>query len=59
VAKAPELKNTRVLLVTGIRKEKKITYEIEPDQAWLPVRKILEKPVLPEVILAEVRNALA
>jgi two-component system, OmpR family, alkaline phosphatase synthesis response regulator PhoP len=58
VPQQPELRNTKVILVTGIRKEKHLAYNFEPDETWLPVEKILEKPVPPETLLDEVKKAL-
>ncbi len=54
----PELKDMSVILVTGVRKEKDLTYSFEPDETWLPVDKILEKPVPPEKLLEEVKREL-
>ena len=59
IPQTPELRGMPVLLVTGIRREKNITYDFEPDETWLPVSKILEKPVAPEALLEEVRSAIA
>lgn len=54
----PELKDMKVILVTGVRKEKDLTYSFEPDETWLPVDKILEKPVPPEKLLEEIKREL-
>lgn len=54
----PELRNMKVLLVTGIRKAKDLPYGFEPDKTWLPVDKVMEKPVPPEKMLDEVKRAL-
>ena len=59
VPENPDLRNMKILMVTGIRKELELSYTLEPDQTWLPVNKLLEKPVLPEQFLEEVKNALA
>ena len=37
--------------MTGIRKEMNLPFGFEPDNTWLPVRTVLEKPVKPEVLL--------
>ena len=58
IPKTPELRNMPVLLVTGIRREKNIAYNFEPDETWLPVEKILEKPVKPEKLMEEIDRAL-
>ena len=51
IPSTPELRNMKVLLVTGIRKEMNLPFGFEPDEAWLPVKEVLEKPVKPQVLL--------
>ncbi len=52
------LKNTPVIMVTGVRKEMNLPFGFEPDETWLPVKQILEKPVKPEVLLNAVADAV-
>lgn len=52
------LKGTPVVMVTGVRKEMNLPFGFEPDETWLPVKEILEKPVKPETLLNAVSNAL-
>lgn len=52
------LKGTPVIMVTGVRKEMNLPFGFEPDETWLPVKEILEKPVKPETLLNAVSNAL-
>ena len=47
-----------VIIMTGIRKAKTLPFRYEPDEDWLPVKAVLEKPVQPETLLAEVEKAL-
>jgi len=57
--KDPELKNTPILMLTGV--ENKTGFEFKSaagDQEWLPVEGFLDKPVEPEVLLAEVEKLL-
>ncbi len=54
-----EVKGTPVIMVTGVRKEMSLPFGFEPDQTWLPVKQILEKPVKPETLLNAVSEALA
>ena len=54
VGEIPELKDLPVILMTGIREKQDLGYGFEPDDAWLPVKVVLEKPVRPERLLAEV-----
>ncbi len=59
IAEMPELKSMPVLMLTGLRKEKSLPFGLEPDEGWLPVRVVLEKPVPPDVLLKEVKRLLA
>jgi CheY-like chemotaxis protein len=52
------LTKTPVIMVTGVRKEMNLPFGFEPDETWLPVKQILEKPVKPEVLLNAVADAL-
>jgi CheY-like chemotaxis protein len=58
IPETPELRHMPVILVTGIRHDKDLAYGFEPDETWLPVDKVLEKPVPPETLLKEVEAAL-
>ena len=49
-----KLKMTPIIIMTGIRREMNLPFGFEPDEAWLPVKKVLEKPVKPEVLLSAV-----
>jgi len=53
-----ELQGTPIIMVTGVRKEMNLPFGFEPDETWLPVKEILEKPVKPETLLNAVSNAL-
>jgi CheY-like chemotaxis protein len=53
-----EVKGTPVIMVTGVRKEMNLPFGFEPDETWLPVKQILEKPVKPETLLKAVAEAL-
>ncbi len=48
-----------VILITGIRKAMRLPFGYEPDNDWLPVKAVLEKPVHPEQLLKHVSDALA
>jgi DNA-binding response OmpR family regulator len=54
----PELEGTPVIMLTGIRREKNLAYGFEPDESWLPVKDVLEKPIDPARLIAVVENAL-
>ncbi len=51
-------KGIPVILVTGIRKAKTLPFKFEPDEEWLPVKAVLEKPVKSEELLSNVAEAL-
>jgi len=51
-------KSIPVILITGIRKDMNLPFAFEPDTDWLPVSRILEKPVKPETLLNAVAEAL-
>jgi CheY-like chemotaxis protein len=55
----PQTKHLPVILITGIRKAKTLPFRFEPDEDWLPVKAVLEKPVKPDELLHSVQAALA
>jgi CheY-like chemotaxis protein len=59
VQQNPALKGLPIILVTGVTKDLGISYGFEPDESWLPVKSIMEKPVDPEKLLAEIEKRLA
>jgi CheY-like chemotaxis protein len=48
------LQNTPIIVMTGIRREMNLPFGFEPDETWLPVKRVLEKPVKPEVLLSAI-----
>lgn len=58
IRKDPITKGIPVILVTGIRKAKGLPFSYEPDEDWLPVKAVLDKPVRAEQLLASVKAAL-
>lgn len=58
VAKVPELEGLQVIMLTGIREKKNLPFGFEPDEMWLPCKAVLEKPIAPDKLLAEVRKVL-
>ena len=54
-----DLKGTPIIMVTGVRKEMSLPFGFEPDNTWLPVKQILEKPVKPQALLDAVTSALS
>jgi CheY-like chemotaxis protein len=55
----PELKDTVVIMLTGIKRALNLPFAFEPDSGWLPVKAILEKPIPPNELLKAVAEALA
>ena len=58
IAKTPELKSMRVLMVTGAAKALNLPGKIHPSAKWLPVDRVLEKPLDPEQLIKEVERLL-
>lgn len=58
ISHSPDIKDIPVIMLTGIRKAKNLPFKFDPDEDWLPVKAVLEKPVAPEVLLKEVEKAL-
>lgn len=56
--KIESLKKTPVIMITGVRKEMNLPFGFEPDDTWLPVQQVLEKPVKPDVLLEAVSKAI-
>jgi CheY-like chemotaxis protein len=51
-------RNIPVIMVTGIKKAKNLSFRFEPDEDWLPVKAVLDKPVKPEVLLKHIVEAI-
>ena len=56
MAKDANLKGTPVVMLTGIRREMNLSFGFEPDEDWLPVKAVLEKPVKPELLLKTIEE---
>ena len=56
IHKDEKLRNVPVIIITGVRKEMSLPFGFEPDETWLPVKGVLEKPVKPEVLLKAVEE---
>ena len=54
----PLLKGVKILLVSGITKELKLPQSLKPDESWLPVTRIMEKPIDPCRFINEVKQIL-
>ncbi|NUM35257.1 MAG: response regulator [Candidatus Brocadiae bacterium] len=58
IPQTPELKNMPILLVTGIRREMNLPFGFEPDETWLPVSSVMEKPIDPVKFVETVKNKI-
>lgn len=54
----PSLKGTKVLLVSGIAKEMKLSKPLSPDETWLPVTRVMDKPIDPARFIYEIGQLL-
>jgi CheY-like chemotaxis protein len=50
----PGMRDLPVIMLTGIRRAKRLPFRFEPDPDWLPVVAVLEKPVRPDELLRHV-----
>jgi CheY-like chemotaxis protein len=58
--KDPQFKDMPILMLTGIRKETGIDFKSTAgDPTWCPVDAYLEKPIEPDILLAEVAKLLS
>ena len=53
-----ELKNVPILLATAVRRIKPWWGNVTPNTDWLPVNKVLDKPISPDELLAEIAAVL-
>jgi len=58
IPETPELRGMPVLLVTGVVREMHLPFRFDPDSTWLPVDQVIDKPVPPEKLLAEIRKRI-
>ncbi len=58
IRETPELRDLRLIMITGVRSAMHLPFRFEPDSHHLPVDAILEKPVAPADLLREVRKQL-
>jgi len=58
IPETPELRKMPVLMVTGIRREMNLPFGFEPDETWLPVNSVFEKPIDPEKLLEEIKKRI-
>jgi len=52
----PETNYLPIIIITGIKKEKGLPFSYEPDDDWLPVKAVMEKPMKPAELLAKIQE---
>jgi CheY-like chemotaxis protein len=53
----PATNKIPVIMITGIRSTLNLPFPLKPDEDWLPVKAILEKPVKADELLRHVKEA--
>ena len=54
----PDLKDTPVIILSGLKKFFGMTTDFTPDETWMPVKAFLEKPVKPATLLDAIQKVL-
>ena len=58
IKKDPELKETPVVMLSGVKKVLELGYDVTPDADFMPVEAFIDKPVKPEKLLATIEEVL-
>jgi CheY-like chemotaxis protein len=58
IREIPELAGMGVVLVTGVTKALHLPRDLSPDEHWLPVDRVMEKPVSPDRLIKELARVL-
>jgi two-component system, OmpR family, alkaline phosphatase synthesis response regulator PhoP len=58
IAGMPELAKMGILLVTGVTRAMRLPADLVPDKNWLPVDRVLEKPIVPDHLILEIERVL-
>lgn len=54
-----EMQNTKILLITGATHALHLPAPLQPDKTWLPVDRVLEKPIAPDRLIAELERVIS
>lgn len=58
IRKDPELKDTPVVMLSGVKKVLELGYDMSPDEDFMPVQAFIDKPVKPEKLLTTIEEVL-
>jgi CheY-like chemotaxis protein len=53
-----DLKDIPIIIVSGLKKVLDISYDMAPDDKWMPVKAFLEKPIKPAEVLGAIEKVL-
>ncbi|MCI0512622.1 response regulator [candidate division KSB1 bacterium] len=54
VREQESLRHTPIIMLTAVREEMDLPWQIEPDATWLPVTEFIEKPLPPTKLIQKV-----
>jgi len=58
IRKDPKLKDTPVVMLSGVKKVLELGYDMTPDESFMPVEAFIDKPVKPEKLLTTIDEVL-
>lgn len=58
IRKDPELKDTPIVMLSGVKKVLELGYDMTPDEDFMPVQAFIDKPVKPEKLLTTIEEVL-
>ena len=58
IRKDPKLKDTPVVMLSGVKKVLELGYDMTPDESFMPVEAFIDKPVKPEELLTTIDEVL-
>lgn len=54
----PQLKETPIIMLSGVKTVMGLNFDFSPDETWLPINAFLEKPLRPDKLLREIQKVL-